>query len=97
MSCKDARTKQSQDYRDRFDHLTHPDALLLRVLGNAGFRVASSGPENGFRSGWPGKNRAFAAFCACSAGARGFGLQSRAGRAREKAERSSFLRAAFHF
>ena len=25
MSYKDARTKQSQDYRNRFDHLTHPD------------------------------------------------------------------------
>ena len=27
MSYKDARTKQSQDYRNRFDHLTHPDTL----------------------------------------------------------------------
>ena len=27
MSYKDARTKRSQDYRNRFDHLTHPDTL----------------------------------------------------------------------
>jgi hypothetical protein len=27
MSYKDARTKQSQDYRNRFDHLTHLDTL----------------------------------------------------------------------
>jgi hypothetical protein len=46
MSYKDARTKQRQDYRDRFDHLTHPATLLLRVVGDPGFRMASSGPEN---------------------------------------------------
>jgi hypothetical protein len=50
MSYKNASTKQSQDNRDRFDHLTHPVTLLLRVLGDPGFRVASSGPKNVFRS-----------------------------------------------
>ena len=47
MSYKDGGAKQSQDYRDRFGHLTHPATiLLLRVVGDPGFRMASSGPEN---------------------------------------------------
>jgi hypothetical protein len=46
MSYKDGGAKQSQDYRDGFDHLMHPATLLLRVVGDPGFRMASSGPEN---------------------------------------------------
>jgi len=47
MSYKDDGAKQTQDYRDRFGHLTQPaTTLLLRVVGDPGFGMASSGPEN---------------------------------------------------
>jgi hypothetical protein len=51
MSYKDGGAKQTQDDRDHFDHFDAPgDTLLVRVIGDPGFRPASSGPEKWFRS-----------------------------------------------
>jgi hypothetical protein len=47
MNHKDAGAKQTQDYRDHFNHLT---ALHYRVrlVVRTGFKIASSARRNGF-------------------------------------------------
>jgi hypothetical protein len=49
MSYKDTSAKQTQDYRDRFNHF---DAPMLHyrapLVAHAGFKVVSSARRNGF-------------------------------------------------
>jgi hypothetical protein len=47
MSQEDESAKQTQDYRDHFNHFDAP-LLLLRPIADPGFMPASSGPENVF-------------------------------------------------
>ena len=47
MSYKDDRAKQTEDYRDRFNHVDAP-SLIVRLAADPGFMPASSGRENGF-------------------------------------------------
>jgi hypothetical protein len=46
MRNKDDDAKQTQDYRDYFNHFDAP-LLLVRVATDAGFMPASSGPKFG--------------------------------------------------
>jgi hypothetical protein len=49
MSYKDDGAKQTQNDRDHLNHFDAPGYTLpMRVIGDPGFRPASSGPENGF-------------------------------------------------
>ena len=48
MSQKDTGTKQTQDYRDHFNHLTHPLHCQVRLVVAAGFKIVSSARPNGF-------------------------------------------------
>jgi hypothetical protein len=50
MSQKDTGTKQTQGYRDHFNHLTHPLHCQVRLVVAAGFKIVSSARRNGFMS-----------------------------------------------
>jgi len=48
MSQKDTGTKQTQGYRDHFNHLTHPLHCQVRLVVAAGFKIVLSTGPNGF-------------------------------------------------
>jgi hypothetical protein len=49
MGQKDANAKQTQDYNDRFNHLTHPYLHYgVRSIALAGFKIVSLILRNGF-------------------------------------------------
>ena len=49
MSQKDANANQSQNYRERFDHFTHPCyATRYVAIDRSCFKIASSAWRNGF-------------------------------------------------
>jgi hypothetical protein len=49
MSHKNAGAKQTQDYRDRFNHFDAPVLHnWINLIARAGFRIVSSARRNGF-------------------------------------------------